>query len=71
MRDVKAWLQREGYCGEKVEPECVKEAVDDLYKEFREECDDPEESEKCRQLFDRIATLERIRAFLEKVRRHD
>lgn len=63
---VKDFLEREGYCEDKLTPECVQDAINDLNDEYESECSSPEDSSKCRQLFDLLASLEKTKVFLEK-----
>ncbi len=63
---VKDFLEKEGYCEDKLTPECVEEAIDDVYDEFESKCESPDENHECERLFDLLASLEKTRMFLEK-----
>ena len=63
---VKKFLEKEGYCGEKLTPNCVQDAIDDLYDEFQDKCESPDENSQCQKMFDLISSLERTKLFLEK-----
>ena len=63
---VKEFLMNEGYCGEKLTPNCVQEAIDDLYDEFEEKCESPDQNTECQKMFDLLSSLERTKIFLEK-----
>jgi len=63
---IKEFLMNEGYCGEKLTPSCVQEAIDDLYDEFEEKCESPDQNTQCQKMFDLLSSLERTKLFLEK-----
>ena len=63
---VKDFLISEGYCDDKLTPECVQDAIDDLNDEYEDKCSSPDENSECRQLFDMMASLEKVKVFLEK-----
>jgi hypothetical protein len=63
---VKDFLIKEGYCEEKLTPECVQDAIDDVYDEFESKCSSTDENHECERLFDLLASLEKTRMFLEK-----
>ena len=63
---VKAFLINEGYCGDKLTPECVQDAIDDVYEEFENKCESPDQNTQCQRLFDLLTSLDRTKVFLEK-----
>jgi hypothetical protein len=63
---VKDFLEREGYCEEKLTPECVQDAIDDMTDEFEDRCESPDQNTECERLFDLLASLEKTKVFLEK-----
>jgi len=63
---VKAFLINEGYCGDKLTPECVQNAIDDVYEEFENKCESPDQNTQCQRLFDLLTSLDRTKVFLEK-----
>jgi len=63
---IKDFLIREGYCDDELTPECVEEAIDDLYDELASECESPHENRECERKFNLLASLERVKTFLEK-----
>jgi len=63
---IKAFLMSEGYCHERLTPGCVQDAIDDLYDEFQDKCESPDENSQCQKMFDLISSLERTKLFLEK-----
>lgn len=63
---VKEFLVSEGYCGEKLTPGCVQEAIDDIYDEFEEKCESLDQNSECQKMFDLLSSLERTKVFLEK-----
>ena len=63
---IKDFLISEGYCGEKLTPECVEEAIEDVNDEYESKCEGPNDNRECEHLFDLLASLERVKIFLEK-----
>lgn len=63
---VKDFLLSQGYCEEKLTPECVQDAIDDLNDEYMNECESPEDDNTCQSLFEMLSALERTKMFLEK-----
>jgi hypothetical protein len=63
---IKDFLIREGYCEGKLTPECVEEAIDDINDEYESKCESPDQNHECERLFDLLASLEKVKVFLEK-----
>lgn len=63
---VKEFLLSQGYCNERLTPECIQDAIDDLNEEYLNECESPEDDSTCERLFEMLAVLERTRMFMEK-----
>jgi hypothetical protein len=63
---VKAFLIKEGYCEEHLTPQCVQDAIDDLYDQFEDKCESPNQNSQCERIFDLLTSLDRTKIFLEK-----
>jgi len=63
---IKEFLISQGYCGDKLTPECVQDAIDDVYEEFENKCESPDQNTQCQKMFDLLTSLDRTKVFLEK-----
>ena len=63
---VKEFLIREGYCEEHLTPQCVQDAIDDLYDQFENKCESPDQNAECQRMFDLLTSLDRTKVFLEE-----